>query len=98
VHASATETQRRWPRSVKVGNAISAHEKYTLEHRYSAKGVFLLELAEGKEDDLGDTLPDLGTSLHALIGIGTTDTMMLQVLVGGERLPLYQLYGTQEYG
>jgi len=44
------------------------------------------------------TLPDLGTSLHALIGIGTTDTMMLQVLVGGERLPLYQLYGTQEYG
>jgi len=45
----------RWPRSVKVGNVISAHEKYTLEHRFSAKGVFLLELAEGKEDDLGDT-------------------------------------------
>ena len=81
-----------------MGNAISAHEKYTLEHRCSAKGVFLLELAEGKEDDLGDTLPDLGTSLHALIRIGTADTMMLQVLVGGERLPLYQLYGTQEYG
>jgi hypothetical protein len=27
----------------------------TLEHRCSAKGVFLLELEEGKEDDLGDT-------------------------------------------
>lgn len=46
------------------GQCYFCLKKYTKEHKCSAKGVFLLELAY-EEDDLGDTKPDLGISLHA---------------------------------
>jgi hypothetical protein len=51
------------------------------------RGVFLMELEDG-EDTIGDSVPDLEISLHALTSLGSTGSMMLQVkvTVGGVQL------------
>jgi hypothetical protein len=41
-----------------------------------------MELANGEEDPFGD-INDLEITLHALTGLGPSDSMMLQVIIDG---------------
>jgi hypothetical protein len=58
-------------------------EPYSKDHKCAAKGVFLMELAEGEEDPLGDDVTNLEISLHAFTGLGPSNSMMMQVVIGG---------------
>jgi hypothetical protein len=44
-----------------------------------------MDLADGEEDPLSE-INDLEISLHALTGLNSADSMMLQVTVGGVQL------------
>jgi hypothetical protein len=53
-----------------------------------------MELAEGEEDPLGDDVNNLEISLHALIGLGPANSMMLQVVIGGIQLRALVVMGS----
>jgi hypothetical protein len=57
-------------------------EPYSKDHKCATRGVFLMELANGEEDPFGD-INDLEITLHALTGLGPSDSMMLQVIIDG---------------
>lgn len=60
-------------------------EKFTPGHKCSnSKAVFLLQLDE--DQDIDSAVEDLGISLHALTGIGSTNTMQLEVVIWGIKL------------
>lgn len=60
---SLVELQDKWLN----GQCYFCPEPYSKDHKCAAKGVFLMELAVGKEDPLGD-ITDLEISLYALTG------------------------------
>lgn len=66
------------------GECYHCTEKYTVDHKCANKGVFLLELTE--DDEGGETLDDVGISLHALTGIDIGTTMKLSVCLYGRQL------------
>jgi hypothetical protein len=66
------------------GECYHCTEKYTSDHICANKGVFLLELTE--DDEGGETLDDVGISLHALTGIDIGTTMKLSVCLYGRQL------------
>lgn len=68
------------------GQCYFCPEPYSKDHKCAAKGVFLMELAEGEEDPLGDDVTNLEISLYALTGLGLANSMMLQVVIGGVQL------------
>jgi len=69
----------------KNGQCYFCPEPYSKDHQCAAKNVFLMELAEGEPDPLGE-VHDLEISLAALTGLNSADSMMLQVSIGGAHL------------
>lgn len=67
------------------GQCYFCPEPYSKDHKCAAKGVFLMDLADGEEDPL-DEINNLEISLSALIGLNSADSMMVQVIVGSEQL------------
>jgi hypothetical protein len=62
------------------GECYHCTEKYSLDHKCAARGVFLLELEDDTREE--EEVAELGTSLHALTGIDVGETMKLTVLKG----------------
>jgi len=58
------------------GQCYFCPEPYSKEHKCAAKGIFLMDLADGEEDPLSE-INGLEISLHALTGLNSTDSMML---------------------
>jgi hypothetical protein len=66
------------------GECYHCSEKYSVDHKCTTKGVFLIQLdADMDEEDIAE---DLGISLHALTGIDIGDTMKLHVAINGSML------------
>lgn len=63
------------------GLCYNCPEKFHRDHHCTMKGIYLLELEEG-EDEEG--IPEI--SLHALIGIRSGRTMQLHVWLAGKTL------------
>jgi hypothetical protein len=59
-------------------------ENFSPDHKCTTKGVFLLELDDGVEEEA--VVEELGISLHALTGIDVGNTMKLRVSIGGTSL------------
>jgi hypothetical protein len=72
--------------AVKRANDECYHctEKFTADHKYTSKGVFLLEI--DNDSELDTAADELGISLHALTGIDIANTMKLQVRIKGTTL------------
>jgi hypothetical protein len=56
-------------------------EKFSMDHKYAMKGVFLMELEEDNDPTI--LVEDLGISLHALTGLLGTNTTQLMINVTG---------------
>ena len=68
------------------GQCYFCPEPYSKEHKCAAKGgVFLMDLADSEEDPLSE-INNLEISLHALTGLNSVDSMMMQVTVGRVQL------------
>jgi hypothetical protein len=68
------------------GECYHCSEKYSIDHKCAARGVFLLEL-DGEDTGTTDTLAEeMGISLHALTGIYIVDTLKLKVSINGVAL------------
>lgn len=72
------------------GECYNCTEKYSAGHKCANKGIFLLEVNEDEED--GETLEDIGISLHALTGTNIGNTMKLTARLKG--VPLIALVDT----
>jgi hypothetical protein len=59
-------------------------KKFSLDHKCTTKGVFLLELDDRVEEEAA--VEELGISLHALTGIDVSEMMKLQVSISGMSL------------
>ena len=65
------------------GQCYFCPEPFSKEHKCAARGgVFLMDLGDDELDPLRD-ITDLEISLHALTGLNSADSMLLQVTVGG---------------
>ncbi|XP_066373490.1 uncharacterized protein [Miscanthus floridulus] len=67
------------------GQCYFCLESYNKDHKCAAKGVFLMDLADGEDDPLSE-INDLEISLSALTGLSSADSMLLQVTVSGVQL------------
>jgi hypothetical protein len=59
-------------------------KNFSLDHKCTTKGVFLLELDDRVEEEAA--VEELGISLHALTGIDVSEMMKLQVSISGMSL------------
>jgi hypothetical protein len=66
------------------GECYHCTKKYTTDHKFLDKGVFLIEMDDNFD---GETMPkELGISLQALTGIDVGNTMKLLVVINGVSL------------
>ena len=65
------------------GECYHCKEKYSPDHKCTARGVFLLELEEDDTTTETGSPEDLGISLQAMTGIGVADTLRLPVSING---------------
>lgn len=63
------------------GLCYNCPAKFTRDHVCSFKGIYLLELDDDSDDETADT--DVHISLHAITGVGTSQTMKLWVSIQG---------------
>ncbi|WVZ58424.1 hypothetical protein U9M48_008700 [Paspalum notatum var. saurae] len=68
------------------GECYFCSEKFSPDHKYASKGVFLLLLDEDATEEEEEAADELGISLHALTGIDTGETMQLCIQIGGADL------------
>jgi hypothetical protein len=66
------------------GECYHCPEKYSIDHKCTTKGVFLIQLDDDMDEE--DVAEDLGISLHALTGIDIDDTMKMHVAINGSML------------
>jgi hypothetical protein len=71
----------------KKGKCYFCPKKFTHDHNCTSKGVFLMELEH--DDELTLLVDKLGVSLHALMGLASTN--MVQFLMQVTRILLHAL-------